>query len=282
MPAVGVNLALLVIVVGAGRSADFLLVLLSVYPGRAGRLALLAARCLDEYVAARAVFVIAVGLTVFGDPVVRARMGTGRRALEVRVATDDICVLLVVVPGTGCSADHLVRRVHPVDLATAAVSALEVRLARDYGCVFQVEFAARCDAEVLAILNLISLAVTRLLALVAVLTSDECVLARTRIVVAVSVLAFNDSVIVAVGTLISTFEVRLTADHVRVFLVVVVCASCGADFHIVFHLVDFAIAGLHAVMVVSAADERVLARAFSCVAVRLAIFRDPVVVLASA
>lgn len=277
MPVVGVNLALLVIVVGASRSADFLLVLLSVYPGRACRLALLAARCLDEYVAIRTVFVIAVGFAVFGDPVVCARMGAGCRALKVRVAADDICVLLVVVSGTGCSADHLVCCVHPVDLATAAVSALEVRLAGNYGGVFQVELTARCDAEVLAALHLISLAVTSLFALVAVIATDECVLARTRIVVAVGVLAFDNSVVVAVGTLVSTFEVRLTADHVRVLLVVVVCAGCGANFIVALYRVSLAGTAASALMLVVATDERVLAWTLRRVAVCLIVFGYSVV-----
>lgn len=133
-------------------------------------------------------------------------------------------------------------------------------------------------------MHLVDLTVTGFLAFVTVTATNELVLARTRVQIAICLAIFRDSIVISVLTLASATEVHLsrTVDIDITFFIVVVCASRGADFHIVFHLVDFAVAGLHAFMVVTAADERVLARAFSCVAVRLTVFRDPIVVLAGA
>ena len=179
----------------------------------------------------------------------------------------------------GCSADLLVA-LHFVDVAgaTAGPRTLEIPLTGDYAGVLPIERVAGVHAYLVTAFLIVDLASASLHAHVVIIATDKFVVGRACSVAA-SVFTVDHLVVIPVGAGRHTFEVRVTADHVCVFLIHFCVARCRADFLAVLLFVGLAVAGLHTFMFITAADKCVFAWTFCHIAVCLAVLRNPVTVL---
>lgn len=198
----------------AGVNADFETVLHLIDLASTGFQTFMTILTANEGVLVWTVIVVAVGIFTISYPVI-ACTGTLSCAFEVRVSTSYRIVFLINFGITGWSADLPTAGILTVNLIIAAVSALEVRLAGDYGSILLVELTARCDTKVLAVLYRIGLAVAGFQAHTVVLTADKCVAGWTGSI-AVGLFAINNFVVRVDGTSRCALKVRLAADHVSV------------------------------------------------------------------
>lgn len=182
-----------------------------------------------------------------------ASFSTGIDALEVHVAFDHGSILLIEIFANR-STDFSIVSNH-VGAAIAAVCALEVCPSGDSGGVLFVKLAARFSTNLIAAINSVCRAITCRPALLAAGCLNEPVFAWTLCCVAVGFVVFGDLVVV-VGAGCRTLEVRRPADHSSVFLIVMACASRGANLHTTIYLIGiFCVsAGVDALKVLLAAN----------------------------